>query len=92
MPDYRIESDDQGITIKLQGVADRQDELTQAFQECQAGQCTCPTDEYEKLDGMQLSATDDEITLRLQAKKGEQFDTGEISACLDYTIAKAAKP
>ena len=92
MPSYRIDSDDQGVTITLQDVAGRQEGLTQAFQECQAGQCTCPTDEYEKLDRMQLTATDDEITLQLRAKSGEQFDTGEISACIDYTLAKAAKP
>lgn len=93
MAKYQITPDQKGLTIAVTGVAgEQQGRLTQAFQECQAGHCTCPTDEYEKLDGLEITGTEDEITLRLRAKDGTDFDTDAISACLDYTVAKTDKP
>jgi len=91
MPEYRIAPDPDGVTIELKGVAGRQAELAHAFAECQAGQCTCPTDEYKKLDAMEIAATTDGITLKLRAKTDAEFDAVEISACLDHTIAKATE-
>lgn len=52
------------------------------------GHCTCPTDEYQKVAGMQVTEAADEVVLHLQAKPGTRFDMTEISACLDHTIAK----
>ncbi len=93
MAEYQIKPDQKALTIAVTGVSPQQQgQLIEAFQECQAGRCTCPTDEYEKLDGLQISGTEDEITLRLQAKDGTEFDTGAIAACLDYTVAKTEKP
>jgi hypothetical protein len=37
---------------------------------------------------MQVTEAADEITLQLQARPGTRFDTSEIAACLDHTIAK----
>ena len=88
MARYRIERDAQGIAIELTGVAGRREELLDAFEECQSGHCTCPTEEYKKMAGMDVASTDDEIVLRLAAKLGARFDVDEISACLDYTVSK----
>jgi hypothetical protein len=88
MARYRIERDPEGIAIGLTGVAGRQKELLDAFEECQSGHCTCPTDEYQKMAGMDVASTDDEIVLRLAAKPGARFDPDEISACMDYTVSK----
>jgi hypothetical protein len=85
---HRIEQDPQGIAVELTGVAGRHEELLAAFEACQSGQCTCPTDEYQKMAGMDVASTDDEIELRLAAKPGARFDPDEISACLDYTVSK----
>ena len=41
--------------------------------------------EYQKLASMDIQQAGDVITLRLEAKPGETFDTSEIAACLDYT-------
>jgi hypothetical protein len=85
---HRIEQDAEGFAIELTGVAGRLEELLDAFEECQSGQCTCPTDEYQKMAGIDVASTDDEIVLRLAAKPGARFDPDEISACLDYTVSK----
>jgi hypothetical protein len=68
-------------------VAGRQRQLLEAFQECRSGCCTCPVGEYQKVAGMQVTEAVDGITLHLQARPGTRFDTGEISACLDHTMA-----
>jgi hypothetical protein len=77
-----------GSRFELTGVASRQEELLDAFGACQSGRCTCPTDEFKKIAGMDVASTDDEIVLRLAAKPGARFDADEISACLDYTVSK----
>jgi len=40
---------------------------------------------------MQVGEGADEITLHLQAEPDTQFDEGELSACLDRTIAKSQR-
>ena len=89
MPEYRINEQGTAVSIKLTDVEGKQEELLQAFGECQTGHCSCPTDQYEKVAEMQLDSDEQQITIQLQPVSGERFDTKEIAACLDYTIAPA---
>lgn len=91
MSSYEIEETPEGVSIQLTEVSGHQEALLAAFQECQSGQCTCSTDEYQKVADMDVTATEDEISIRLQAKSGTRFDADEISACLDYTTSKVEK-
>lgn len=91
MARYRIDEKDSTISIEVAEVGGHQDQLMQAFGECQSGQCSCPTDEYEKLASMEVEQVEDLIRLRLEPKPGEKFDTSEIAACLEYTTAKVAE-
>lgn len=91
MAHYRIDEDKSAVSIEVTEVKAHQDRLMEAFGECQAGQCTCPTDEYEKLASMEVEQAGDRIRLRLEPKPGEKFDTSEIAACLDYTTAKVTE-
>ena len=54
MPKYRIREEGTAVAIELTEVEGKQEELLQAFGECQSGQCSCPTDQYEKLGAMQV--------------------------------------
>lgn len=84
MTEHRIESTDTGLAIHLTGFGDRQAQLLESFGECQAGHCSCPTDEYEKVAEMTVDAANDRIDIRLQPKPGTQLDQTEIEACLSY--------
>ena len=86
MTNYTIDSDDTSVAIEITGVAGRQSELLAAFGECQEGRCSCPTNEYEKVETMEVQPTEDRIAIKLQAKPGTTFDAAEIAACLDYTV------
>jgi hypothetical protein len=86
-----IASTSSGIGIELVDVGGGRAELLAAFGECQRGVCTCPTDEYRKVDVMEVEANEDGISIRLRAIDGESFDVDAIAACLDYSVEKAAK-
>jgi hypothetical protein len=91
MARYRIdEHDESKVLIEVAEVGENQDRLLEAFGECQAGQCSCPTNEYDKLESMEVKQGEDLIRLRLEPKPGEKLDTSQIAACLDYTTAAIA--
>jgi hypothetical protein len=87
MARFRIEHEASTVSIELTDVGGRQEKMLEAFEECQAGRCTCPTDEYQKLASMEVEQAGDLVRLRLEAKPGERFDTNEIAACLNYTTS-----
>lgn len=88
---YDITPTDNGVTIEVTGVGDKQQQLLAAFGECRDGRCSCPTTEYEKVEAMELDVqpSDDAMAITLQAKPGTQFDTDQVAACLDYTLEQA---
>jgi hypothetical protein len=91
MARYRIEEKESAVLIEMAEVGGRQDRLIEAFGECQDGRCSCPTNEYDKLQSMEVEQGEDLIRLRLQTKPGERLDTSAIEACLDYTTAEVAE-
>ena len=88
MARYRIQEEASAVSIELTEVGGHQEQLLEAFGECQAGRCSCPTDEYQKLASMDVENHQDAIRIRLTTKPGEKLDAAEISACLDYTTSR----
>lgn len=88
MARYRIDQEGSVVSIELTELAGRQDELLDAFRECQEGRCTCPTDEYRKVASMDVKADEGRIAIRLSSKPGERLDSAEIDTCLDHTVGK----
>jgi hypothetical protein len=86
MTHYRIREEQSAISIVLTEVGGRQDEFLNAFADCASGQCSCPTDQFEKVGSMDIHPGEDQIALRLNAKHGTRFDSSEIAACLDQTV------
>ena len=86
---YEITEHDSDVEVRVQDTAGRTSQVLTSMQDCQQGQCGCPTDQYDRLAGMDVAATDNEVTVRLRPKTGERFDSDELRACLDYTIAQA---
>lgn len=74
-----------GLDIKITDVEGKEGQLLEAFQECQEGRCSCPTDEYKKLESLEVEVGDGKIDLRLTAKSGQALDEAEIERCLNYT-------
>ena len=85
---YKIESAENEVKIEVTETKGKQEKLLQAFQECQEGRCTCPTQEYSKLDSLEIEGDEDTIRLKLKSKSNVKFDESEIGKCLEYTKGK----
>lgn len=82
---FEINEKNNGLDIHINELNGKQKELYEALQECQEGRCTCPTNQYKKLDSLDIVEEGGNITLELKAKDGETFDKSEIEKCLLYT-------
>jgi len=85
---YNISKQSDELEIKVGGIKGKEKQLVDAFQKCQEGSCLCPTQEYQKLDSLQIEQTDGEIKLRLRPKEGTQFNQAEIERCLEHTSGR----
>jgi len=88
---YSIDEKEDGLAISVDDVKDKKEKLLQAFQECQQGRCSCPTEEYKKLDSIEIEHNDETIELRLKSKRGTKINKAEINKCLEYTAERVEK-
>ena len=88
---YKIESSKNKLNIFIKSKAEERESLLSNFELCQKGQCSCPTDEYKKLQSLNISSLDNELILNLEAKPNQIFDVNEIKKCLDFTSSKLKK-
>ena len=63
MTSYKITPAEEGLAIDISGVGDKQEQLLSAFGECASGQCSCPTEQYRKVEAMEVVPTDDTISI-----------------------------
>ena len=91
MAKYKIVENKKGFKIQLEEILGQEEELMTAFQACQEGRCSCPTDEYKKLESMELDQKGDNIKINLISKEGTELDKHEIEQCLDFTTSQANK-
>ena len=87
-----ITKNQNGLDIDIKELGGKKEQLLEAFQECSEGTCTCPTDEYKKLQALHVIDNGDTIQLSLEAKEGEHIDTSEIEKCLAYTRQRVSEP
>ncbi len=89
--DSQITRNSHGITIQITDLEDKKDALLEAFQECSEGRCTCPTEEYKKVEKMDVQDADDALQLSITAKDDQEIDTQEIEKCLAYTKKRVSE-
>lgn len=79
-----------GVRIQLIGVGAGKATLLETFASCAEGTCECSTDEYEKVQSMEVQSDGDAITIEVRTKPGETIDPTCISDCMDYAQGKVA--
>ncbi len=87
----KIKTTEAGIQIDVTELEGKKEQLLEAFQECSEGRCTCPTQEYQKVETLEVIDAGDAIELSIKAKADEQIDTAEIQKCLEYTKKRVAE-
>jgi hypothetical protein len=86
-----IKTTENGIDIDVTELEGNKQELLEAFQECSEGRCTCPTQEYQKVEALEVVDADNAIQLSITAKPDQQIDTAEIEKCLEYTKKRVSE-
>ena len=69
------------LVVNLEDVSN-QAEILDTLQGCAQGECACSSDEYQKVESMQIAESPHSITLNVQVKPGEVIDPSCISECL----------
>ena len=80
-----------GIDIHLTELEGKKEELLEAFNECSEGRCTCPTQEYTKIETLNVVDSEDKIQLSIISRENQIIDTKEIEKCLEYTKNKVSR-
>jgi len=87
----RILKNKNGIDINITELEGKKEELLEAFNECSEGRCTCPTQEYTKIETLNIVDSEDKIQLSIISRQNEVIDTKEIEKCLEHTKNKIAR-
>lgn len=86
-----IRKKDKGLEIKISGIDSEQDSLLSNFQLCQQGKCNCPTNEYTKLENLDIESSENKIVLNLKPKSGQSLNKNEVEKCIDFVVDKVSK-
>ena len=86
MKKYKIEKNNEGLSIELNSSGLKNTKLLESLQRCREGLCDCPTNEYDKLESMHIDQEAEQISLRLKAKPGQSLAEAAVAACLDHTL------
>ena len=70
------------LTVNLDDVKDK-DAIIETIAGCADGNCACSTDEYQKVETMQIVPGPNSIQLNIEVKPGEVIDPNCISECLE---------
>lgn len=82
MESINITSKPEGVTIELSGMGEEKSVFLDAFSGCESGECACASDEYAKVESMQVHDLGNAITVNVLTKEGESIDPSCITDCL----------
>ena len=85
---YEVSTSQNGLIINFEVPDKRKEKLLEEFSNCQKGKCSCPTEEYRKLEFLCVESSENNIFLILKPKVDQSFDINEINKCLSHTIEK----
>lgn len=79
---------EKGLNIIIEVSNDNSAKLLTELNNCQQGKCSCPTEEYKKLESLTIENYENKISLILKPKENQSFNINEINKCLNYTSNK----
>ena len=85
---YEVNISESDLIINIEIPDKHKEKLLEEFSNCQQGKCSCPTEEYKKLESLTVENFENKISLTLKPKADQNFDINEINKCLNYTSNK----
>ncbi len=83
--DVKTNQTGSSLVVNLEDVTDKK-AILETIQGCADGSCACSTDEYQKVESMEILPGANSIQLNIEVKAGEIIDPNCISECLTPTI------
>ena len=77
----------QALTVNIEDVKDKA-AIIETIEGCADGSCACSTDEYQKVQSINIVPGVNSIQLNIEVKPGEVIDPNCISECLTPTEIK----
>ena len=82
MTTYDITPASSGVTIEILGLGAERSTLLDTFAGCADGSCECSTDEFQKVESVNVRSHEAGITIEVRTKPGEAIDPSCISDCM----------
>lgn len=82
---YKITIENTTLTIETETDPSEKKILLEEFAKCAAGTCSCPSQQYEKLQSIKVLPTKSGINIKLVPQAGVPIDEEDIRNCLEYT-------
>ena len=82
MANPRITTTPEGLQLRVDAVGDARAELLDLLSSCADGACACASDEYQKVESMQVEPDELGITVSVRTKPGEAIDPSCVTECL----------
>jgi hypothetical protein len=92
MMKFNVTEDQGSLKIRIEAAGEKQGQLLQALQECAEGRCTCPSNQYERLQKIEIAPGNGVVEIALVPKEGESIDRTAIDRCLEYTAGQLSCP
>jgi hypothetical protein len=85
---YEVSTSKSELIINIEIPDKHKEKLLKEFSNCQQGKCSCPTEEYKKLESLTVETNENKVSLTLKPRSDQSFDINEINKCLIYTSNK----
>ena len=82
MTEPRIATSTDGLQFRVDAVGERRAALLNLLGACSDGDCACASDEYRKVESMQLDTDAFGVTVSVRTKPGERIDPSCVTECL----------
>ena len=91
--DSSLKEKNNHIIVNINNIENKKDLILQNLNDCKEGRCSCPTNEYDKLNKLDIHVNTElnEIIVDLEPKLGQKIELSEIKKCLDYTAINVNK-
>lgn len=76
---------DGALDISVEACGDAQTNLLKNFKKCQSGKCDCPSDQFDKIERIDIQTEPERIHMRLEPKAEVKLDVDEVDQCLTWS-------
>jgi len=87
---YSVQEEDGGLSVRIEGVAGREQAVVDAIRACRASAWACPSGECVNIAEIAERVEDGSLILALKPRPAARLDARGIEQCLRYMLHQEA--